>query len=182
MYSLSRHGRREAPSAPAYRSEGTRASPHRCSPRQSLSATTHQRYHGEPLVCAYLPFKLRWLSVRKHLIDARTFSAPGTVHARLPQGPWSRCFQRRRNRHRPCDRRRYIETSSPLRLRRSSSPQAGHVREVPRGSTTTDKTRFSDPTHQAASHESLSDSSDCRTFQADTSFVSWPLPSPVFGS
>jgi len=35
------------------------------------------------------------LSVRKHLIDARTFSAPGTVHARVPQGSWSRCFERR---------------------------------------------------------------------------------------
>ena len=53
------------------------------------------------------------LPVRKHLADGRTFFAPGTVHARVPQGSWSRRFERRRNRHRPCDRRRYIET--PLR-------------------------------------------------------------------
>ena len=53
------------------------------------------------------------LSVRKHLVDARTFFAPGTVHARVPQGSWSRCFERRRNRHRPHGRRRYIETPLP---------------------------------------------------------------------
>jgi hypothetical protein len=42
--------------------------------------------------------------------------------------------------------------TSPSRLRRSSSPQAGHVREVPLGSTAIGKTRFSDARHSPLPH------------------------------
>src|SRR5262245_18729868 len=63
-------------------------------------------------------------SVRKLCVNSRTFGAPGTVDARVPQRSLSRCSERRRYRRRPCDRKRHIEIS----LRRGCADRPHHMR------------------------------------------------------